>query len=584
MTGTTSSYSAGHLDTRISMASTAVRAPQSIEGRSKGRVVSNSWNVADWLEVVSGARPGSIAQIHGERAITYEETEQRSNAVARWLVDSGLQHDAKFAQYLYNSPEYLECFYAALKVGMVPVNINYRYQDTELQYVFDNADAEAIVFHGAFTERLERLRPELPKVRAWLWVDDNTGPRPAWAADFNEIVAVGADKPNPAWARSGNDIYMQYTGGTTGMPKGVMWRQNDMLALWCELDYFDRFGLDNDPATALRQLPDALPDPGPRTVVSSPLMHGTGLLTALDTLLKAGTVITLPERKFDAHAVWATVAREHATSLNIVGDPFAKPLLSALDAEPNRWELDDLREVTSSGAMWTNTSKQGLLRHIPHLTLIDSLGSTESTMGMSVTTSANNGETAKFELSGRTIVVDENHQQISDPGVIGRIASRGTGAVGYYKDPDKTAATFPVINGERYTIGGDWAELEADGTIRLLGRGSVCINTGGEKVFPEEVEVVACQHPAVADAAVVGIADDRFGEVVAAAVQLKDGAHASTDDIIEFVRARLAGYKVPRRIVFVDSLGRGASAKLDYKALRALVIARTSTSETTPAR
>ena len=521
-----------------------------------------AWNFADVWETVAEVAPDAPALVHGERCLTWAALDRRANAVGRRLLEAGATSQDKVAQYLYNGPEYMESVFASLKAGLVPVNTNYRYTAEELVYLWDNADVTAVVFHGTFTERIESLRQRVPRVATWLWVDDGVGGCPAWAQPYEEVAAPGAERTRPPWGRSGDDLVLLYTGGTTGMPKGVMWRQDDL---------FRRLNAGN-----LIRIPDegglaglrkTIVGGGPTIIPACPLMHGTGLFSAMGTLSVAGCVVTLTNRHFDAVELLDTVGRQNVNVLAIVGDAFAKPILTALDAEPSRFSLSTLLAVISSGVMWSEETKRGLLHHHPTMMLIDAFSSSEALgMGASISTGSAAEHTARFTLGPDVRVIDPETNTDVEPGSgrKGVLALGGLNPLGYYKDPDKTAATFRLIDGVRYSIPGDYATVEPDGAIQLLGRGSVVINTGGEKVFPEEVEEALKVHPAVRDAVAIGIPNERFGEMVTAAVELEPGARATEADLVEHVRGRLAAYKAPRHVRFVDSVGRAPSGKLDY--------------------
>jgi 3-oxocholest-4-en-26-oate---CoA ligase len=464
-----------------------------------------------------------------------------------------------------------------LKAGMVPVNTNYRYTEDELSYLWDNADVEAVIFHGSFVERASAVRSGLSGIKAWFWVDDGTGGCPDWATPYERAAARFADpqRLQGAWGRSGDDLVLIYTGGTTGMPKGVMWRQDDLFAV------LNRTGEVRYPESGTVEDVRAILDfpqkhPPARLLPGPPLMHGTGLFTAMSVLNSAGSVVLPTCRHFDAEQLLDTIARERVTELSIVGDAFAKPILAALDANPGRWDISSLWLVISSGVIWSEEVKAGLLRHQPKLRMIDNLGSSEA-IGMARSSSKAGGtaSTAGFQLGPNTRVITEDGRDVvAGSGEQGLVALKGRGPIGYYKDGDKTAATFRTIDGERWTIPGDFATVSADGSVKLLGRGSVCINTGGEKVFPEEVEEALKLNDAVADAVVVGVPDDRFGEVVTAVVQLEPGVRKPDDsELIDSVRRHLAGYKAPRRIVTVDSIGRAPNGKVDYKRIKERAVA-----------
>jgi fatty-acyl-CoA synthase len=518
---------------------------------------------ADIWERIADTFPDAQAQVHGDRRYTWREFDRRADGIARALLDLGIERQDKVAQYLYNCPEYLEAVYGTVKASLVPVNTNYRYTDDELVYLWDNADAVAVVFHGCFTETIERVRSRVTRVRLWLWVDDGSAPRPEWAVPYEDAASSGAERVHPSWGRSGDDIYMLYTGGTTGMPKGVMWRQGDLI------DVYARSG--GDP-NATWQMPAA---PGPVGLPACPLMHGTGSFVSFIVLNAAGSIVTSTSRHFDPVELLDTIEREKVNVMAIVGDAFAKPMLRELDANPGRWNVSSLLAMISSGVMWSTETKQGLLKHHAAMILQDAFSSSEALgMGQSVSTGSSVSTTAKFVLGENTRVITEDGRDIvPGSGEVGLLAVKGVTPVAYYKDPEKTERTFKVIDGARYAIPGDYATVETDGTLTVLGRGSVCINTGGEKVFPEEVEEVLKRLEGVSDVAVVGVPDEKWGEAITAVVQAEPGAELSEDEIVKHVKANLAGYKAPKRVLLVDSIGRSPAGKLDYPGLRERAIA-----------
>jgi 3-oxocholest-4-en-26-oate---CoA ligase len=535
---------------------------------------SNGWNLADVFERIAGQIPDELAQQQGDRTFTWREFDRRADGVARALLDAGLVEQDKVAQYLYNCPEYVESVYASFKAGMATVNTNYRYAADELVYLWDNADVVAVVFHGTFVPDIEEIRDRLPKVRVWLWVDDGSARCPGWASPYERAARSDPGRTVGPWGRSGDHLFLLYTGGTTGMPKGVMWRQDDMFLA---LDSANKRRM--PPEQNLDAVGDRVVEAGPRGMPAAPLMHGTGLFNAISTLMIGGSVTTMEGRHFDPVELLDTVERHRINSISIVGDAFAKPILRALDAEPHRWDVSSLRVVFSSGVIWSKETKDGLLRHNPRLILVDALGSSEA-IGMATnTTTADSGDgTARFELGPTARVVTDDGRDVEPgSGEIGRVALRGHTPIGYYKDPEKSATTFQVIDGQRYSIPGDWAEVLADGTVKLLGRGSQCINTGGEKVYPEEVEECLKLHPAVADAAVVGVPDERFGEAINAIVELHPGSEGAGSEsieaeLIEHVKRRLARYKAPKAVHVVPTVGRAVNGKLDYKRLTSYAV------------
>ena len=533
---------------------------------------AKEWNFADVWERIADRIPEQLAQRQDHNSTTWAEFNSRANGVAAHLLAAGLVEQDKVAQYLYNCPEYLESVFGSFKAGMAIVNTNYRYTADEIVYLWDNADVVAVIFHGTFAERCAEVRPHLPKVTTWLWVNDGSGPCPAWATPYEQVAAIGtATNVAGPWGRSGDHLMLLYTGGTTGMPKGVMWRQEDLFGA---LDSANRKRM--PPEANLDAASDRISGPGPRNLPAAPLMHGTGLFNAISNLIVGGSVVTMSGRRFDPIELLDTIETHQINSMSIVGDAFAKPILKALDAEPNRWDISSLRVIVSSGVMWSGETKAGLLAHNPRLIMVDALGSSEA-IGMATNTTtaesmstqtAAGDRTAKFALSPNTRVVTEDGRDVvPGSGEIGRVALRGYTPVGYYKDEAKSATTFFMIDGVRYSIPGDWAEVESDGTVKLLGRGSQCINTGGEKVYPEEVEEALKLHPDVADAAVVGIPDERFGQAICALVEPEPGRTVDAADLIAHVKARLAAYKAPKQVVPVISIGRAANGKLDYKRL-----------------
>ncbi|HEX3700679.1 MAG TPA: acyl-CoA synthetase [Phenylobacterium sp.] len=531
-----------------------------------------SWAFADVWEAIAANQPGHPANIQGARVLTWAEFDARADALAAHLIESGLGHQAKIAAYLYNGTEYLETYFAAFKAGYAPVNTNYRYGPEELHYLFDNADAEAVVFHAGFAQTLEAIRGRLPKVKAWIAVAEPGYSTPSWAEDYDAIVArAPAQRPVKApWGRSGDDLLLLYTGGTTGMPKGVMWRQDDLFNV---IGAGGNPTLGIPPATSVEELVERINSPEhvrPVSLVACPQMHGTGQFSSFINLNAGGAIATLPSRKFDPIELWNEAERLRATGIVIVGLAFSTPMLEALEANGGRWDLSSVRAMSSSGSMWSQENKRGLLSHCTNAVIMDSFGSSEA-VGMGISASAPGAEvaTAAFALGPNCAVFSEDGGRIAPgSGERGMVAVSGFLPMGYYKDAEKTAKTFRTLEGQRWSVPGDWAEVNADGTLKLLGRGSVCINTGGEKVFPEEVEEALKTHPEVRDAVVVGVADPRFGERICAVVEPAGAVEPTLAELSAHVRASLAGYKAPRELVVVESIGRAPNGKVDYKAVK----------------
>jgi fatty-acyl-CoA synthase len=530
--------------------------------------MNGDWNFAGAWESIADAQPERVALVQGPRVRTWGEWEDRSARLAAAFRDLGLGDDGKVASYLYNSIEYLEGVFATWKCGAAPVNVNYRYLEDELAYLLTNSDTEILLFHGALREPVARVKARVPSLKAIVQVDDGS-PHLDGAHRYEDLIA--SHEPAPRTEHSGDDLYILYTGGTTGMPKGVMWRNDDLFLSLIPYVYM--------------LAGEALPEEGPagagaiaqrvaangNTPVhlpASPLMHGTGFMSSLQALTMGGTVVTLESRHFDADELWRAVQDNGVTQMAIVGDAFGKPMALALEqaeADGRPYDASTLAVMISSGVMWTAEVKEALMSRAGCLCL-DSLGSSEGVgFASQISVPGGGATTAKFQIGEHAKVLSEDGRAI-EPGSeeIGLLALGGPIPLGYYKDPEKTAKTFPTFEGMRYSIPGDWARVAADGTIELLGRGSVSINTGGEKVFPEEVEEAVKLHPAVVDAIVVGVPDDRFGEVIAAVVEVSGEEAPTGDEIADSVRGHLAGFKRPRHVVVVDKVLRGPNGKADY--------------------
>jgi acyl-CoA synthetase (AMP-forming)/AMP-acid ligase II len=537
------------------------RVPRSVGGVPR---LAEDWNFADVWETISDTIPDDVAQVHGRRRFSWSEFGRRADGIAAALLAAGLGHQDTVAIDLYNGPEYLQAVFGALKAGLVPVNTNYRYVGAELRYLWDDADAAAVVFHGSLTETVASVRAELPRVRIWLHVDDGTQPCPPWAAPFDAAADAATGRITPPRPRSGDDLILIYTGGTTGRPKGVVWRQHDL--------YRASDVARDPPAADLSHVRSRVLRPGRRPVglPAAPLMHGTGLVFAATVLSRGGTVVTSASRRLDPVELLDLIDSWQVSALCIVGDAFCRPLVDALTMHPDRWDLSQLSAVSSSGMAWSAELKSKLLTFAPGAVLVDMLNSSEASgMGRSIVSARRRDSGGRFRLGDNAFVIDEHGKPVRPgSGQVGLVAVRGHLPLRYHKDPVKTAATFPVIDGIRCSVPGDHAVVEADGSITLLGRGSTSINTGGEKVFPEEVEEALKTHRDVLDAVVVGIPDRRFGQAVAAVVAVGPGTRIDADALAAHVRDRLAAYKAPRHVLVTDSVGRGPNGKADYVATR----------------
>ncbi|TDB98186.1 acyl-CoA synthetase [Actinomadura sp. 7K534] len=526
------------------------------------------WNPATVWETVAEEIPGALAQVHGDRTFSWAEFDRRANGLAAALLDADASKDDRVALYLRNSPEYMEVQHAAFKIGIPAVNTNYRYQDEELRYLFDDADVTSVVFHGSFTERLESIRRASPRLRRFLHVDDGTDPCPEWAVPYEEAAASAEGAVRSPWGRGGDDLFLLYTGGTTGLPKGVMWRVEDMLRQINDVAELS-FDLDGDAHASIRA---AVNGPGPAHVSCSPMMHGSGWFGAAIAMHQGGSVGSLVQPNLDAGELLDLIDRLGVASLTIAGEAFAHKILATLDERPGRWDSTSVRNVLTSGGMLSEASKRALLEHWPHASILDGFSSSEGFgMGWSVATRGNVPPTGRFTPGANLRVLDPDGRPVAPgSGVVGKLVVTNRLPLGYYKDPGKTERTFPVIDGVRSAIPGDHALVLEDGAIQLMGRDSLCINSGGEKIFTEEVEGVILDHDAVADVLVAGIPDPKWGQVVAAIVSLEPGRSLGADDVVSHVKARLAGYKAPKVVVFVDVVPRGPNGKADYGAARSL--------------
>jgi fatty-acyl-CoA synthase len=519
-------------------------------------------------EEVADVVPERNAVVQGERRLCYREFDNAAARFATAIEATGLPEGGKVALYLQNCPEYLIAQFGAFKHRAVPINVNYRYLDDELVYLLENSDAEVLVFHSSLSACVGRVRAQLASVRLFVEVDDG-GPHLEGTQRITDLLE--ANQPQVRKQRSPEDLYMLYTGGTTGMPKGVMFTQGEfierLLAGAVALGIITSIPTDR---AGIRALVDEITVSGPEvSIACCPLMHGTGMwIGAMPVLLTGGVVVLLESRSFDADEVWRLTEKEGATRIVIVGDPFARPLLRALEARESEGRAIDtasVRHVISSGAIWSGEIKDGLRSRMTAV-LADALGSTEGmSFGASGASRDQGALTAHFSLTPDSKVITKDGLEVSrGSGEQGILASRSA-AYGYYKDPEKSARTFIRFDGRGYVLTGDWATVEDDGTITLLGRGSMTINTGGEKVFAEEVEEAVKRHPLVEDCLVVGLPDERFGQRVVAVIGSSASQTPTYDEICDFLGPSLAHYKIPKAVVVRSTVQRAPNGKPDYK-------------------
>ena len=525
-------------------------------------------NFASVWEMIADLVPDNDALICGEDVVSWKSYDSRSSKVASALINAGLGANAKAGLYLNNSNEYLIGQNAIFKIGGVPINVNYRYVEEELIYLLDNSDAEAVFYHACYSSRIKQIAKSLPNIKAWIEVADGNKSHFSDCIRYEEIL--NDYPPMERIERDPETIYMLYTGGTTGMPKGVMYKQGEFLTFLFRtlkaMGYDVPEDLSDLEASILASKTN---DEFIKSLVGCPLMHGTGMwLGAFLPLLLGGTVITTSNLGFDPDKLWAQVQDKKATNIVIVGDAFAKPMLDSLDRAKNSnnpYDIGSVKVIISSGVMWSAEVKQGLLSH-HNMSLMDTMGSTEGGIGSSVTTRENPSETAKFAINPGVIILADDGE-ILKPGSdkIGLIGTSGLVPTGYYKDEKKSAETFKEINGTRYSFPGDYAKLESDGTITLLGRGSNCINSAGEKIYPEEVEEAIKTHNDVFDCLVVGMPDEKFGQRIVAVVSTVDNKVLDELVLIENTRKKIAGYKLPKQILFTEEVKRAPNGKANYK-------------------
>ncbi|HEY2702663.1 MAG TPA: AMP-binding protein [Candidatus Dormibacteraeota bacterium] len=528
--------------------------------------MNESW--ATLWESVASALPDHPALVQGERALRWSELDERASRLAAGLSALGTGRGSRVAVLLHNRPEYLETVFAAYKIRGAPVNLNVRYREAELAEVIDDSDAEVLVVEGGLAGLADTARARCPGLRAVLQVDDGS-PRLDGALGYEEVIA--GHPPMPRIERSGDDVFILYTGGTTGRPRGVLWRHRDIVETLCLVAY-TQAGMpvpEDAAAVAARAVELRAAGAAPVFLAASPLMHGTAFYLAQVLWLVGGTVVLLEGHGFDAHEMWRAVERHRVTTTAIVGDVFARRMVAALDdaaAGGRGHDTSSLRRILSSGAAWTPAVKQALLDRTA-AALVDQVGSTEGGPTMiHLMAPGARVEHCRWVLGSAARLLREDGSLI-DPasGEVGLLGFSAPRPLGYHKDPERSASLFRVAaDGVTYCVPGDHAYVDAAGDAVLLGRGSLCINTGGEKVYVEEVEGAILAHPEVLDANVVGLPDEEWGSAVVAVVALQPGAEVTEAEIQAAVRSRLAGYKVPRRVVVVDEVRRTPVGKAQY--------------------
>ncbi|MCP3819642.1 acyl-CoA synthetase [Streptomyces sp. A3M-1-3] len=534
------------------------------------------YNLADLFESVVDVVPDREALVYidhpgtgAERRLTYAQLDAAANRIAHHLLDSGIEPGEHLGLHLYNGIEYLQTVLACLKARIVPVNVNYRYVEEELVHLYRDADLAALAFDAEFTERVAAALPQTEKLRHLVRVGTPPEGAPALrTTGFADAEASGSPE-REFGPRSADDLFIIYTGGTTGMPKGVMWRQEDL--------FFSGLGggaPTGDPVKTPEELAERVAAGGDGITFfpAPPLMHGTSTLTAFIGFNFGQRIVI--HRKFVPEEVLLTIEKEKVTSVSLVGDAMLRPLIDALKGPLSRTDCSALFSVSSSGAIMSETVRAQFQELVPHVMLLNNFGSSESGFNGTATDDSGPEKGFRLRVNARTAVVDPATYKPVTVGEPGRIAQRGHVPLGYYNDPEKTAETFFRKGDERWVLLGDMATVDEEGIVTVLGRGSQCINTGGEKVYPEEVEQALKSHPDVYDVLVAGVPDPKWGSRVAAVVQLRQGAaQPSLEDIQSHCRTRLAGYKIPRRLVLAPEIRRSPSGKADYRWARTVAAA-----------
>jgi acyl-CoA synthetase (AMP-forming)/AMP-acid ligase II len=528
-----------------------------------------SYNIADLVEHAIDLMPDRVALADDGREVTYAQLEERANKLANYLLQQGVQPGDKVGIYSRNTIEAVEAMVAVFKARAVMINVNFRYVENELQYIFDNSDMVALIHERRYSDRVAGVRPNAPLLKTVIVVDDDTTGTIATAADSVEYETALAESSGERnfGERSADDIFMLYTGGTTGLPKGVMWRHEDW---WRVLGGGINFLTGEYVEDEWHQAKTGAGNPQMVRFPIPPMIHGGSQTATFHSLFDGGKAVMIPE--FTGHGVWQHIDRHKINLIFITGDAMARPMVDALlEGNPETgepYDLSSLYVIASSAALFSPTLKDKFLELLPNRMITDSIGSSETGFGglSVVAKGANHTGGPRVKIDAATDVLDDDGNPVEPgSGKVGFLARKGHIPVGYYKDEAKTAATFKEINGIRYSIPGDYARVEEDGSVTMLGRGSVSINSGGEKIYPEEVEGALKCHPDVFDALVVGVPDERWGQRVVAVVQCRDDKRPTLEDLRPVLAQEIAPYKLPRSLWFVDQIKRNPAGKPDYR-------------------
>ncbi|MCB2002281.1 MAG: AMP-binding protein [Burkholderiaceae bacterium] len=520
------------------------------------------WILGDMLDAVATVVPPERqAIVQGDVSIAWGDFDQRTNRLARAFLAAGLRSGDRVGFLMRNKPAYVEAFIGCLKARLSPANINYRYTADEVAYILRNSGARCVIFQKEFARDIALLQETLPEVVLWICEDGEHRN----AQRFEALASQGNGAPLDI-QRAPEDAFLMYTGGTTGRPKGVIWPGHTVREVQLESPLVTW-----RPENMAQYLESVRTTTAPgRVIPACPLMHAAGITSTLSELLAGGTVVLLPSTTFDAKELWQVAAREQATRLLIVGDVFARPMARVLDEARKPFALDALKVISSSGLMWSIENKRQLLRHLPQLKLVDLYGASEASgLGYSVTTADTEMPTGRFQPGPRTVLITSSGEILGpdQPGE-GMIARPEPIPQGYFGDPVKTRETFQVHGGQRYAVPGDWARRHEDGSMELIGRGNLVINTGGEKVFVEEVEQAVKQLDGIDDAMVIGVPDASFGHIVVALTRMRNDITLDEFTLRQALRGKLAGYKIPKRIFAVDGMPRSESGKGNYQQAR----------------